>query len=156
MLDPDNAEQRARLILDYQVCFTRDFERLWSYKKVVDDERAPLLEQAADQFISAQEHLEFLIRNRRISRDEALSLFRRQKWEGPGAGALVNRLPGNDADELLRFERVLDAEQRFTADTFLAILELPVSPTMPAIIQPRRHEFAEPWWTRCSGEFSIR
>ncbi|MBC7815624.1 MAG: hypothetical protein IAG10_01855, partial [Planctomycetaceae bacterium] len=145
VLDPDNAEQRARLILDYQVCFTRDFERLWSYKKVIDDQRAPLLDQAADQFISAEEHLEFLIRNRRISRDEALTLFRRQKWEG--LGSLVNRLPGNNADELLRFERVLDAEQRFVADTFLAMLELPESPAMPGIIQARRLEFPEPWWT---------
>ncbi|MBC7821148.1 MAG: hypothetical protein IAG10_30035, partial [Planctomycetaceae bacterium] len=145
VLDSDNAEQRARLILDYQVCFTRDFERLWSYKKVIDEKRAPLLDQAADQFISAQEHLEFLIRNRRISRDEALMLFRRQKWEG--VGALVNRLPGNNADEVMRFERVLDAEQRFVMDTFLAILELPESPLMPGIIQPRRHEFPEPCWT---------
>ncbi len=104
------------------------------------------MDRAADQFISAQEHLEFLIRNRRISRDEALTLFRRQKWEGPGA--LVNRRPGNHSqEELVRFERVLDAEQRFVKDTFLAILELPESSTMPGVILPRRHEFPEPWWT---------
>ena len=149
VLDSDSAEQRVRLIQDYQVCFIRDFERLWSYKKVVGEERAPLLDQAADQFISAQEHLEFLIRNRRISRDEALMLFRRQKWEG--VGALVNRLPGNNADEVMRFERVLDAEQRFVMDTFLAILELPESPLMPGIIQPRRHEFPEPCWMSLLG-----
>lgn len=147
VLAPDNVEQRVQLILDYQLCFTRDFDRLWSYKKVVGEDRALLLEQAADQFISAQEHLEFLIRNRRIGRDEALRLFRRQRWEGPGAGALVNRLPGNDAVELSRFERVLDAEQQFITDTFLGILKLPEAPTLPAIIQPLRHEFDEPWWT---------
>ncbi len=146
VLEPDNAQQRARLIQDYQVCFTRDFDRLWSYKQVADHERATLLNQAADQFVSAQEHLEFLIRNRRISRDEALTLFRRQKWEGPGP--LVNRLPGDSSPEdLAGFERVLEAEQRFVTDTFPAILDLPESSTMPGVILPRRGELPEPWWT---------
>ncbi len=146
VLDPVNAEQRVRLILDYQVCFTRDFARLWSYQ-VPPDERALLIEQATDQFITAQEHLEYVIRNRQISHGEAVRLLRRQSWEGPGDGQLLIPMPGKEAAERLRLRRVLDADERFLSDSFMEVVKLPESPTMPTIIQPRHHEFEKPWWT---------
>lgn len=143
MLEPTDAEQRVRVIQEYQLRFIQDFERLRSSKIVADGDRAALLERTCDDFILAQDHLEYLIRNRRLSRDEALTLFRRQKWEGQGSFHPDSR---PRPDEVEQWERVLDAEQRLVTDTFPAILLLPEIAMWTGIVLPRRHQFPEPWW----------
>ena len=140
-LDTSDATQHARLVDNYQQRFVRDFQQLWSWKKVPEAARLPMLEQAADRFISAMEHLEYLVRNRRIGRDEATALLQRQKWEGPGA--FFHQISQRPADEKAALERLLDAERRFVVDSGAIVPELPDTPALPAAIVPPRNP--EPW-----------
>lgn len=141
VLKPDDAEQRARLVDEYQQRFVRDFDRLWRSRKVPEPERLPLFERTADRYITALDHIEYLIRNRRVSHGEALALFGRQKWEGPGAYFLVT--PKHPDAEKPILQRVLDAERRFVIDVFPAMPRLPKESALPGVIVPVR--FPQPW-----------
>lgn len=143
VLDADNAVERARLVNDYQQRFGHDYDRLWSYKKVPEPERLPLLNASADRFATALEHFEYLVRNRRIGRDEALALFSRQRWEGVmyfGSGVSLAELPESEQAPLIR---ALDAERAFILRVFPALVALPRKSQLEDVID--RPRFKQHW-----------
>lgn len=125
---------RAQLINDCQRLMATQFDRVWSGRNVQDQTEA--FQRALGLYDEAMKQIEYLVRNRKIGREEAAELFRRQRYEG--TGAYHSHTPDRPAEQRGLFARMLRIEREFLLNIVPAILRLPTGRMMPDIVSQAR------------------
>ncbi|NND96351.1 MAG: hypothetical protein HKN47_03355, partial [Pirellulaceae bacterium] len=125
VLDPNNVQQRALLISEYQYGFAKDIDNYWYSRwgarvhSPVDRERA--LGKAAEDYCLGLGHLAYLVRNQLIGRTDAIGLLWRQTWYKPQAvGSALS-----DPIKLSSLQPACVAQRKFLQDVFPLVVDLP-------------------------------
>jgi len=128
VLDPNDALQRGLLISEYQHSVYRDVDYVWLKDRIPLEQAEHRHERNAHDFCVALEHLEYLVRNRLITRADAVGLFQTQVWQ---------RRNGDPwgAPEVREFFAALSpgfvTQRRFIRDVFPLIVQLPTGRALP-------------------------
>ncbi len=127
VLDPQDALQRGLVISELQYHFTRDIDQYWFKKRSPAEHRQAILQRAADDYVRALDHLEFVIQNRRIKRGDAIGLFQSQMWYKQGA---VGPIP-DDISRHTALQPACTAQRRFIREVYAAVNELEPGRVLP-------------------------
>ncbi|WP_442509461.1 hypothetical protein SH528x_001033 [Novipirellula sp. SH528] len=127
VLDPKDALQRGLVISELQYHFKRDIDQLWFKKTSSTEHRQAILQRAADDYVRALDHLDFLIQNRRVKRADAIGLFQSQMWYKQGA---VGPIP-DDISRHTALQPACIAQRRFIREVYAAVSELEPGRVLP-------------------------
>jgi hypothetical protein len=131
-LDPDDALQRGLLISEYQYGIAPLIFANWHGARLSTrlgpELRAAALQHAADDYVVALNHLEYLIRNKLVTRADAIGLFQTQCWYL--RNAVGEALP-RDPDKHAALQPACVAQRYFLREVGTELDKLPPGRVLP-------------------------
>lgn len=132
VVDPNDALQRALLITEYQYTISAVLAANWTpaaLAKPLDPKtRAAALQRAASDYVVALNHLKYLIRNKLITRADAIGLFQTHRWYVKGRVADTRSW---DQLKHSALQPACAAQRKFIKDFCTRIDKLPQGRKMP-------------------------